>query len=340
VLLDEWQEVPNVLAAVKRAVDDTNVPGQFMLTGSVRGDLDVKVWPGTGRLVRLQMSGLTMRELSKRLDGQMFVDRLSTGEFPPSVPESLDLTDYLSLAERGGFPNAAIDLDGASRHEWLESYLEQLLTRDAPSLTGTRGPHRLVRYFEAAALNTSGVPTDVTMAQASGVDRRTGRSYEELLTNLFVLDLVPAWATNRLNRLIKAPKQYLVDTGLAMAALRTGANGVLHDGDLLGRMLETFVVAQLRPELTVAQSRPRMFHLRDRGGTHEVDLLLEYAAHRIAAIEVKATSAPRLSDARHLVWLREQLGDRFICGVVLHTGTAQVELADRISALPISAIWA
>ena len=63
VLLDEWQEVPDVLGAVKRSVDDDPRPGRFILTGSVRSDLEHKVWPGTGRLIRMQMFGLSELEI-------------------------------------------------------------------------------------------------------------------------------------------------------------------------------------------------------------------------------------------------------------------------------------
>lgn len=70
VLLDEWQEVPGVLGAVNRAVDDHPRPGRFILTGSVRVDLDTQMWPGTGRLVRLPMQGLTVRESNERVGGQ------------------------------------------------------------------------------------------------------------------------------------------------------------------------------------------------------------------------------------------------------------------------------
>src|SRR2546423_12885004 len=65
VLLDEWQAVPGVLGAVKRAVDEDPRPGRFILTGSVRADLEQETWPGTGRLVRVPMYGLTAREMER-----------------------------------------------------------------------------------------------------------------------------------------------------------------------------------------------------------------------------------------------------------------------------------
>jgi predicted AAA+ superfamily ATPase len=104
-------------------------------------------------------------------------------------------------------------------------------------------------------------------------------------------------------------------------------------------MIDTFVAAQIRSELAVAQSRPRWHHLRDRNGRHEIDLVIEYGGGRVAGIEIKSTAAPRRDDARHLEWLREELGERFVAGVVLHTGPNAFELADKIIAAPISTHW-
>lgn len=88
---------------------------------------------------------------------------------------------------------------------WLESYIEQLITRDATELEPGRDPDRLRRYFEAIALNTAGFVDQVTLAGAAGVDKRTATAYEQLLRNLLVVDALPAWTTNRLKRLVRGP---------------------------------------------------------------------------------------------------------------------------------------
>jgi hypothetical protein len=84
---------------------------------------------------------------------------------------------------------------------------------------------------------------------------------------------------------------------------------------------------------------PRLYHLRQEDGRREVDLIVEYGVGRILGIEIKATSAPSPHDARHLGWLRGQLGDRFVGGLVLHTGPRVFALGDRIIAVPISCLW-
>jgi predicted AAA+ superfamily ATPase len=340
VLLDEWQEAPAVLGAVKRAVDDDPRPGRFLLTGSARIDLDAQTWPGTGRLVRVPMYGLTTRELRGNPDGTPFTDRIRTGSMSALQPGSpADLADYVEAALRSGFPEPAIRLSDRARTVWLDSYVDQLITRDAASLGSSRDPSKLRRYLEALAVNSAGVADEQTLIEAAAVDRRTAVAYEQLLRNLLVLDALPAWTTNRLTRLVKTPKRLLVDASLVSAVLRLDARAIQRDGNMLGRIIETFVVSQLRPELDIAESRPRLYHLRDRGGRHEIDLLVEYGDGDVAAIEVKASSAPTARDARHLAWLRDELGDRFTTGVVLHTGPRTFELGERIIAAPISTLW-
>lgn len=340
VLLDEWQAVPGVLGAVKRAVDEDARPGRFLVTGSARGDLQGELWPGTGRLVRVPMVGMTVRELAGRVPGSPFLDRVAVGEEPAPASDTPDLRGYIGLALQGGFPEAALRLGDATRSRWLESYVDHLVTRDAAQIQSGRDPARLRRYLEAYALNTAGVVEEKTLLEAAGINRKTAQAYERLLSSLLVVESLPAWASNRLKRLVLTPKRYLVDPSLAAGALRLDADHVIRDGDLLGRLLDTFVVAQLRAELPVAASRPRLYHLRQQQGRIEVDILAELAGGGIVGIEVKATSAPSLADARHLAVLRDADPERFAAGVVLHTGPRAFRLGDRLWAAPISSLWA
>lgn len=339
ILLDEWQEVPTVLGAVKRAVDGAYRAGRFLLTGSVRADLEEATWPGTGRVVRVPMYGMTIRELRGSVAGKTFLDRLGDGEalnLPHDVP---DLRGYVQLALAGGFPEPVIRLGPEARAAWLESYVEQVIMRDAPAVEPRRDPTRLRRYFESYALSTAGAATASTIFEAAGVNRKTADAYELLLANMFLIEALPAWTSNRLHRLSARPKRYVVDSALAGCLLRVDDRGVLRDGDLLGRLLDTFVASQLRAEIPVTRNRPRLYHLREEHGRHEVDLLAEVGGGRVIAIEVKASAAPTRDDARHLLWLRDRLGDRFTRGVVFHTGPRPFQLGERVDAVPICALW-
>ena len=188
------------------------------------------------------------------------------------------------------------------------------------------------------SLSTAGLPARQTLLQAADVSAVTARQYDDLLAEAFVATTVPAWHTHRLKRLIRTSKRYVLDPGLAMAAAGVDAEGLRRSGDLIGRLLDTFVHAQLWPELALLGSSSRLSHLRTEQGRHEVDLIAEHEG-RVVGIEVKAGGVVTARDARHLAWLRDQLGDEFARGVVLHTGPGAYEVGERILAVPIAALW-
>ena len=344
VLLDEWQNAPGVLGAVRRAVESDTRPNRFFVTGSVRAELDNEVWPATGRLVRLAMYPMTIRELQGSVTGDSFFDKLAAGRslsLPSDVP---DLRGYVALAMRSGFPVPALGLSGLAREVWFASYLDDLLTHDVEQVdepvTRRRDVQRLRRYFEAVALNSAGVVPNSTLYNVAQISKQTAAEYDELLAALLIVEEIPAWSTNRLKRLVRQSKRYVVDPALVTGALRMNEDAVLADGNVLGRLLDTFVVAQLRPELVVSRTQPRLHHLRTEQGRHEVDLIAELAGERVLALEVRATASPRAGDDdKHLRWLKEELGERFLQGVLFHTGPRIYELGPDIVAVPIAALW-
>lgn len=339
VLVDEWQEVPATLGHIKTLVDSAPRRGRFIVTGSVRGDIDGVTWPGTGRLVRLEMYGLTEREIERSVGAPTWLGDVLLGHIG-EVTTELRLRDYVSRALRSGFPEPALELSGQARNRWLASYVDQLVTRDAHGIDSGRDPHRLRRFLTAYALNSAGIVDDTTIYMAAGVAKNTARAYDRLLRNLLVTAEAPAWTSNRLKRLALAPKRYLVDPGLFAGVLGIEEIDVLTDGDLLGRLIETFVVAQLRAEFALMTPRPRLSHLRTAEGRHEVDIIVEVGARRLVAIEIKATSTPGPDDAKHLRWLGRELGDSVVASVLLHTGPVTIEMEHGVMACPIAALWA
>lgn len=335
------KEAPDVLGAVKRAVDDDPRPGRFILTGSVRAELENRVWPGTGRILQVPMYGLSVRE-RRGLPGVTFLDRI-VAEGVSAVRSSgqdVNIRGYLDLMLEGSFPEPALRTPPAARGRWLDAYIEQMITRDVPAIAPRRDPELLRRYLSALAVNSAGLVTEESLRAAAGINAGTAREYQALFQRMFVLDIVPAWFSNRVKRLVKTPKRYLVDPALVAAVLGLGREAILYGPDMLGRLMDTFVAAQLRSELTVSRLGPRLYHLRDEHGRREVDLVIETASGKLIGVEVKASATVTTSDARHLAWLRDETGEAFVGGIVLHTGPHMFPLGDRLVAAPVSALWA
>jgi predicted AAA+ superfamily ATPase len=339
VLIDEWQDVPESMGAVKRAVDTGPGGGRFLIAGSVRARGTGQAWPGTGRVVPLRMFGLTRSEIEGR-GSHDILDRLFAPEDPPSgnTPGARDLTTLADAIVRGGFPEA-VDLGDLERGLWFAGYVDQLVHRDVERLAEIRSPGRLAALLDAVAATTSGTPAISTLATAAGIDPRTTATYLDLLEDLGMIVRLPAWHHNALKRLVKAPKIHLADTGMAAHLLGVDVPRLLLKGGLLGQLLETFVVLQLVPHAAISAPRVRVSHLRDANGQREVDLVLERPGGDVVGVEVKAAASADARDARHLAWLRDELGEQFVRGVVLHTGDATYPLSERIWAMPIASLW-
>lgn len=347
ILIDEWEVVPEVISAVRRAVDEDPTPGRFLLTGSAFAQAHTPHWPGTGRILDLQLRTMSIREkLGLKQDEAekpiSFFDRLPVE--PEPVRDLPDIVDYLRLAMESGFPMPALHLDGeALRQRWLRSYIDRLLTRDINLLEragGGRDFQRLRKYLSAFAVNSAGVLPHRTIYEAAEVSRATGEIYFDLLRALHILERVPAWSTNRLKRLTRTGKSLLTDAALIPAALEFEFEDLLHDGQLIGRVIESFVIAQLQIEASIAMRRPRLHHLRTEHGRQEIDVVAEVPGRGVICFEIKTANRVGSSDVRHILWLRDRLGADFIAGYVLYCGQFTRVVSDRVMALPIATLWA
>ncbi len=236
------------------------------------------------------MYGMSIREVRGRASLMPFIDRVIDGG-PDAVTapdDALSVRDYLDLMLAGSFPEPSLRIPAAARRRWFAGYVEQMITRDVPAVAPRRDPELLRRYLSVLAVNTAGIAAESTLWSAAGINAKTAQAYQVLFQRMFVLDLVPAWFSNRIKRLVKAPKRYLVDPALVTAVLGLGRDAILYGPEMLGRLLDTFVAAQLRAELAASRNDPRLYHLREEQGRREVDLLIETASGQLIGIEVKA----------------------------------------------------
>ncbi len=170
------------------------------------------------------------------------------------------------------------------------------------------------------------------------VSRQTINDYMILLRRLFLSDEQPAWHSNRLSRLVKAPKLHIGDTGLGAALMRLDASTLYEDRRTMGQLLETFVYQELRKQVLAHTGETGFFHFRDRD-QFKVDIVIEFDGRRIGGVEVKASSTVNDGDFRGLRKLATALGSNFTAGVLLYDGEHVLPFADNMFAVPISSIW-
>ncbi len=338
VLIDEWQEAPEILGAVKRAVDKdrNNTPGRFIITGSVQAANDPRTWAGTGRLIRVHMFGLTQAELGFNVAYNP-IDALFDHTNTDFGPSSLTRDDYLDRIVAGRFP-AVIGKPERARSVFYSSYIEQLLTKDARQVADRNPqPAKLQAVLASCAARTGKELSKTATQQDAAVSTVTADGHLDILEGLSVIARIPAWHNNRVKRLTLSPKLHLTDPGMAAHLLNTNAAGINADPDLIGSFFETFVATELLTHRVTTKKETTISHLRTRD-QQEVDVVLERGG-AIVGLEVKSATSVNNNDTKGLHWLKDKIGDRFRFGAVLYTGKLAYQIDDNIWALPISTLW-
>ncbi|MDE0700312.1 MAG: ATP-binding protein [Acidimicrobiaceae bacterium] len=347
LLIDEWQLAPEVVRAIKRTVDRDRRPGRFILTGSPDPQSRSEFQALTGRAAVVRLNPMTVRERILRVSGPRRVSAISallSGNPPEVVPKyTPDVFEYLDIAAKGGFPECASEVAAAEAQDWYRDYLRVLLRRDLPLFGRRRSASLFRRYVTAAAMYTTGSPEDGTVRNAARVNPGTHRDYRHILLDLDLTVEVPAFAGGSIPSLGSSPKMLFSDSGLLVAATNIPLTQLKRRGDLYGRIIETFVLNQIRTELEALDMDDSLSHLRTHKGVQEIDAVIETADGGIVAIEVKSANRHRPGDIRHIEWLADKLGDRFKLGLVLTTGTHISNIRSAVNsniwAAPISILW-
>jgi predicted AAA+ superfamily ATPase len=337
--IDEIQRAPEMVLALKYVVDRDTRAGRFLVTGSA----DLLRLPAAqdslaGRTERIELHGFSQGELSGHRES--FIDRLFSGDLFASHRSSLTRFDYLERAISGGYPEALARTPGRRRHEWMDSYLAQIVERDAPDISGIRRIPDLPLVLQVLAARNSEELNVADIAKETGIPANSLDRILDLLEILYLIQRIPAWSTNLTKRAVSRPKVSLLDTGLAARLMNVSPAGAGPDayGELAGHLLEGFVAGELRKQRAWAEESIRIGHFRDRAGA-EVDLILETQDGRVAALEIKSTSRPTGKDAKWLAQMRDKLGKRFVGGLILHTGMTAAPFGDRIAAVPMDVLW-
>lgn len=327
--LDEVQRAPGLLLAVKRAVDHSRRAGRFLLTGSANLLLLHQVseslagratyltlWPMTRREQRgLGRAGL-WEELLKA-DDDDWLDVLAAG---PAEAE-----DWRKLARAGGYPTPALHMDDdGDRAIWFAGYTRTYLERDLQEISAVTALPDLRRLMRAACLRIGQLVNQTELGRDIALPQPTVHRWLNLLEVSYQLVRLPAYAVNRTKRLIKTPKLYWADTGLALHLA-----GVEQPA---GPHLENLVLGDLLAWRDARLDRAEVLYWRTAAG-EEVDFVIE-SRGKVLPIEVKSTATPRLRDAAHLQSFRNEYGEAARPGLLLHTGDRLEWLAPGILAAP------
>lgn len=335
-ILDEVQRAPEIFTSIKSVVDRHRTPGRFLLTGSANVLLLPKLADSlAGRMEILRLHPLAQCELASR--SSRFIDALFESSFSAgSYPRLSD--ELIERILAGGYPAALVRSIARRRENWYRDYIETLVQRDVRDLSRIRRLDALPRLLSFAAGQSAQLLNVSDLASPFQVSRPTIKDYLTLLEQIFLLELLLPWHSNRIKRLVKTPKLHLGDTGLVAAMLGLTHTTLKKDRTTLGPLLETFVFQELRRQASGHIDAFRFHHFRDKDGA-EVDIVIELGAHEVAGVEVKAAATVRSTDFRGLRKLKNAAGKRFTAGVVLYDGETCVSFGKNLFAIPIRLLW-
>ena len=347
MVIDEVQRAPDLLLAIKKDVDENIGHGRFLLTGSA----NIQSLPSVreslaGRVAKVRLRTLGMGELgggSADFIANAFEGRFKTPEHEEGRPPNKDA--YIRLAMRGGFPEAVAMENTTAVGGWHRDYLAALVDRDLGDIAEVRRRGSLLKLVEILAAWSSREVDKAKIGAGLTLDGQTLtaptiEAYINALMALYLVESLEPWRSDDYDRIKKRAKLFMADSGLMSSILNWNYEEVRFDGDLNGKLVETFVYNQLTAILGAQREVYNLFHYRDRAG-REVDFLVQNQAGDVLGMEVKAGSAIEKSMFRHLDWFRRNIRTRGgFKGIVLYTGEQVLPFGEDMWAVPISALWA
>lgn len=337
VVFDEVQRVPELYLPLKASVDEDRRPGRFILTGSTSALFLPRLADAlVGRMQILNLRPLSISELNR--SRETFLDWCFSSQ---PVPNQLLLKpankQVLSkFIVRGGFPEVVLADNDEKSDAWFESYIQTIVSRDVRDLADVDRLLEFPQLFRLLAGRSATLTNLSEISRTAAIPLNTLKRYLAILEVVCLYEPLAPWHTNIGKRLVKSPKSFLCDSGLLCHMLGVGLN--ITESEYYGRILENFVLCELRKQLGWSRIKAEVYHWRTHEGD-EVDFVLQSKSGMLIGIEVKAKATISNSDLKGLAVLNEKMGEKLKRGVILYQGKNIVPFGKNMLALPVSALW-
>lgn len=335
-VIDEIQRAPELLLAIKESVDGDQRPGRFLLTGSA----NIMTLPRVADSLAGRMEVARLLPFSQgEIQGisPTFLNRIFEREVP-AIKNPIIADDLIETVLAGGYPEAVARVSNKRRQDWYLNYIDAIVQRDINEVANIEQAQEIPRLMQALAHHSGQLVNYSKIGSLMSMNYSTMQKYTKILEQLFLVVTLPAWHTNRLKRLIKAPKLHFLDSGLLAAQQNLTLEKLKSDRRLFGPLLETFVFSELLKLSGWNDSRFEFSHFRDKQKS-EVDIVIQNRSGQIVGIEVKASATVSSSDFSGLRKLADAHPKEFVLGLVLHDHDQTIPFGEDLVAAPISALW-
>ncbi len=330
VTIDEAQKCPDILTAIKKVVDRKKRPGQFLLSGSANFAILKGISESlAGRAVYFTLHPFTRRELSINISEKPFLRRFfKTQQLPKTISvHPVKAEEVL----QGGMPSVCLR-EVKNKFLWFKGYEQTYLERDVRDLSQIGNTISFRHLMRMTALRTSQLLSPSQLCRDAKLNVATTSRYLSLLEASFVISRLSPYLRNKTSRLIKSPKVYISDSGLA--CYLAGIEG-FESEPLKGAMFETYIAQNLSGIIDARWPEASLYFWNIQG-RYEVDFVIEYG-NKCIAIEVKAASR---WEERDLAGLKAFLSTtpHCIAAILAYNGVDAVRLAERIWAIPLDIV--
>ena len=334
-IIDEIQRAPELLLAIKESVDTDQRPGRFLLTGSANLMTLPRVADSlAGRMEVVRLLPLAQSEI--RTAGGSFLRNAFRNEAKGG--ELIVGDDLMAAVLAGGYPEALSRKTMSRREDWYEGYTQAIIQRDVRDVTQIEQIAQMPRLLRILAEHSGQLVNYSGIGAAIGMNHVTTQKYVGVFESLFLARTVQPWFSNKLKRLAKTPKIHFLDSGLLASLRGLSLDRLRDDRGQFGALLETFVFGEVLKLASAADTKFEFSHFRDKQ-QNEVDIVIEDRRGGIVGIEIKAAATVTNSDFSGLRILADASGERFVSGMVLYDHDKVIPFGERLSAVPISALW-
>jgi predicted AAA+ superfamily ATPase len=334
-IIDEIQRAPELLLAIKESVDTDQRPGRFRLTGSANLMTLPRVADSlAGRMEIVRLLPLAQGEI--RTASGSFLRDAFRNEVKAGDPIIGD--DLMTAVLAGGYPEALGRKTPSRRQDWYIDYIQAIVQRDVRDVAQIEQIAQMPRLLRILAEHSGQLVNYSGIGAAIGMNHITTQKYVSVFENLFLVQTLQPWFSNKLKRLTKTPKIHFLDSGLLASLRDLSFDRLKAERGQFGPLLETFVFAEILKLASAAEERFEFSHFRDKQ-QNEVDIVIEDRRGRVVGIEVKAAATVSSSDFSGLRMLAEASGDRFVSGFVIYDHQTTIPFGDRLYAMPFSALW-
>lgn len=290
VLIDEVQYAPELFPFIKIIVDKRKKCGDFWLTGSQMFRMMKDVTESlAGRAGIVPMLGLSSAEIDGRDPGPFVMDPEKLAErMKTASPKTV--TGIFDRIFKGSMPRL-YELDSVNRELFFESYLDTYISRDIRDLDQVADESAFMTFIKIVAARTATNVNYEALALEAGISSPTAKKWLSILVSCGVVALVEPYSNNALKRVIKAPRMYFLDTGLAAHLMGWGSAEVLENSAMSGAFFETWVVSEIYKSYLNAGKRPPVYFYRD-SNKKEIDAVI-YADGTVYPVEIKKSASPQ-----------------------------------------------